>query len=565
MKMLPAIAVHYLGNRTARRNLKILGQFLLALTALVALYSVLFHVLMLWEGQSHSWLTGVYWTLTVMSTLGFGDITFHSDLGRAFSIVVLLSGTVFMLILLPFTLIQFFYAPWMEAQAASLAPRELPDGISGHVVLLDYGPVEMALIRQLNQRHFPYTVLVGEVAEALRLHDLGVHVVVGERDEPRTYQRLRLQSAALLATTHSDMVNTNVAFTARSVANETPIVATALEPASVDILKMAGCNRVLQLSEMMGRGLARRVIGRDAKSHVIGRFGGLLIAEASAAGTPLVDRTLREIRLREHAEINVVGVWERGVFSAPGPDTKITANTILLLAGTREQLDDYDSLFCIYRSNSNAVVIIGGGRVGQACAQELTEQGVDYRIIERSHDVLVGSDRLVRGDAADLEVLRKGGLMEAPAVVITTHDDDMNVYLTIYCRRLRADIQIICRSTADRNVDTLHRAGADFVMSYASMGANAIFNLLRRSDVLLVTEGLSAFEVEIPRSLAGKTLVESGIRGSTGCNVIAIKSEQGMISNPPPDTRLPLGAKMILIGSADAEKQFTSRYVTRGT
>ena len=42
------------------------------------------------EGQAHSWLTGLYWTLTVMSTLGFGDITFHSDLGRAFSIVVLM-------------------------------------------------------------------------------------------------------------------------------------------------------------------------------------------------------------------------------------------------------------------------------------------------------------------------------------------------------------------------------------------------------------------------------------------------------------------------------------------
>jgi spermidine/putrescine transport system permease protein len=54
------------------------------------------------EGQDHSWLTGVYWTLTVMSTLGFGDITFTSDLGRLFSIVVLLSGIFMLLIVLPF-------------------------------------------------------------------------------------------------------------------------------------------------------------------------------------------------------------------------------------------------------------------------------------------------------------------------------------------------------------------------------------------------------------------------------------------------------------------------------
>jgi len=152
MKILPTIFIHQLRGRAAQRNLKTLGQFLLALAALVVIYTVLFYFLMAWEGQRFSWLTGVYWTLTVMSTLGFGDITFQSDLGRAFSIVVLLSGTLFMLILLPFTFIQFFYAPWMESQAASLAPRELRLGVTGHVVLLNYGPVEVALIRQLARR-----------------------------------------------------------------------------------------------------------------------------------------------------------------------------------------------------------------------------------------------------------------------------------------------------------------------------------------------------------------------------------------------------------------------------
>jgi hypothetical protein len=61
-------------------------------------------MLMLYEGRQYSWVTGFYWTLTTMSTLGFGDITFHSDAGRLFSVVVLLSGIVFLLVMLPFTL-----------------------------------------------------------------------------------------------------------------------------------------------------------------------------------------------------------------------------------------------------------------------------------------------------------------------------------------------------------------------------------------------------------------------------------------------------------------------------
>jgi hypothetical protein len=62
------------------------------------------------EGKEYSWITGFYWTLTVMTTLGFGDITFTTDLGKIFSIVVLLSGVIFLLVLLPFTFIQFFFA-----------------------------------------------------------------------------------------------------------------------------------------------------------------------------------------------------------------------------------------------------------------------------------------------------------------------------------------------------------------------------------------------------------------------------------------------------------------------
>ena len=45
---------------------------------------------MVYEGRSYSWITGFYWTLTTMSTLGFGDITFTSDIGKIFSVVVLL-------------------------------------------------------------------------------------------------------------------------------------------------------------------------------------------------------------------------------------------------------------------------------------------------------------------------------------------------------------------------------------------------------------------------------------------------------------------------------------------
>jgi voltage-gated potassium channel len=563
MKYLPTVVLSQFQHRSGRRNLKALGKFIIFLAALVVLFSVLFHFLMAWEGREFSWITGVYWTLTVMSTLGFGDITFHSDLGRFFSIVVLMSGTVFMLILLPFTFIQFFYAPWLEAQTAALAPRELPAGTNGHVVLTNYGPVEGALVRRLVQYGYPYVILVADVAEALRLRDLDLEVMVGDLDDPQTYSHVRASSAALVAATHTDVMNTNIAFTVREVAPNTPIIASCTDAGSVDNLELAGCNFVLQMSEILGKAMARRAIGRDAKAHVIGQFGELLIAEASAAGTPLVGRTLLEIQLPQHANVNVVGVWQRGQFHNVGPDTKITATTVLLLAGTRAQLDEYDSLFCIYHASDAPVLILGGGRVGRAMARSLTEQGVEYMIVEKNADRAGDNPHVLTGDAADVDMLKAAGLMQTAVVAVTTHDDDMNVYLTLYCRRLRPDIQLISRSTKERNISTLHRAGADFVLSYASMGANAIFNTLKRTNILLLAEGLDVFTVDVPAALAGRTLGETAIRKNTQCNVVAIEGPQGLTINPDPTTVLTTDSKLMIMAGSQSQVKFLDLYLQR--
>lgn len=73
---------------------------------MVVVHSVCFMALTQLEPGERSWIGAVYWTITTMSTLGYGDITFTSDAGRLFSLWVLLSGVVYMLVLLPFFVIQ---------------------------------------------------------------------------------------------------------------------------------------------------------------------------------------------------------------------------------------------------------------------------------------------------------------------------------------------------------------------------------------------------------------------------------------------------------------------------
>ncbi len=541
----------------SRRNAQLLFRLLLTFFLLVFISTIVFHYLMELEGQHHSWLTGLYWTFTTMTTLGLGDVAFTSDLGKMFTVVVLVSGVTFLLAILPFTLIQLF-------QSTARIPRELPEGTSRHVVLTHHGPVTMALISKLTQYAYPYVLVVPDVTEAAMLRDRGIRAIVGELDDPETFRQVRVQGASLVTATATDIQNTGITYAVRQASGAVPLVCTSTSFESQEIMKLAGASHVVRLDELMGQSLGRRTIAGDAMAHVIGEIGSLVIAEATAAGTPLMGKTLRETDLRKGLGLTVVGIWEQGVYRDAEPDTRVTSSTVLVLSGTHDQIERYNELFCIYNVSDEPVVIIGGGNVGRAMGHALEERGLRYRIVERRHSGSERRDdeRVVQGDATDPETLKRAGIMKAPAVALTTHDDDINIYITGLCRYLRPDIQIISRATHERSIRTLTAAGCDFVMSYASMGSNIIFNLLNRGDILMLAEGVDAFKVPVPSALVGKTIRESRVRSETGCTIIGVSVDGEMQAPPEPNTVLVDGAEIVLLGSVASEEKFLKAYLT---
>lgn len=561
MKYLTSQLMHFVKPASSRRNVKLLLQFVGLLLLIILVFTVAFHVIMAREGQMFSWVTGFYWTMTTMSTLGFGDITFVSDTGKLFSVLVLMTGMIFLLVLLPFTFIEFFYSPWIRAQEEARAPRKVSDRMTGHVILSNFDPVSEAFIERLKKYNVPYVLVVKTLEEALRFDDEKVSVVMANIDDPSAFENLGLERAAMLVATSTDVANTSVAFTARGLARDITIVGTANSADSVDVLRLAGCDHVIQLGELLGASLARRTIAGDAQAHIIGEIDNIRVAEATAAGTPLVGKPLRESRLREKVGLTVIGIWEHGGFRVPAPDDIITETTVLVLAGTEEQMNRYNELFCIYHRSMAHVIVIGAGRVGRATGTTLAALEMDYRIVDKNPDRACQAEKFISGSGADLETLVRAGIRDAPAVIITTREDDVNIYLTIYCRKLRPDIQIIARSTMESNTHRLHRAGADFVMSYATMGAGILFNLLRKGgDVLMVAEGLNVFRMPMPAALAGRTLLQTRLRELTGCSVIALQRDGEMLMNMLPETLLNKGDGLVIIGTVDAENLFLREF-----
>jgi Trk K+ transport system NAD-binding subunit len=134
------------------------------------------------------------------------------------------------------------------------------------------------------------------------------------------------------------------------------------------------------------------------------------------------------------------------------------------------------------------------------------------------------------------------------------------LFLTILCRRLRRRLQVITRCTDHAYVDKLRRAGADLVLSYASMMANSIFNFLSPDDTLLLAEGVNLFPSEVPAAWVGVELGATMVREETGCSILVVETPEGRSINPPPDLVLPAGGKLVLIGSLKAKTRFVDTY-----
>lgn len=453
--------------------------------------------------------------------------------------------------------------------------------------------MEESLIHRSVAAGMPYVLLVEDLDEAIGLHDRGYRVMVGRLDDPETYRSARAEQAEMLLMARKDTVNTNIAFTMREVTDAGIVVATVDSPDSIDVLHLAGCDHVFHLGRLLGTALARRILAPRARSRAISRFEDLVIAEAAATDTGLVGHRLSDLDLRQTTGVSVVAIWERGELRMTAPGLEITEQTVLVLAGTDEQLEAYDQRVDQVREavaptepapaggdtpadapstspsgdqeadDEAHVVIIGGGRVGRAVAHELHESATPAVIVERLPERQRPGYDYVEGDAADIDVLRRAGIERATAVVVTTHEDDMNVYLTLYCRRLRPDIEIVGRVNVERNVSTMHRAGADFVLSYASAGATAVWNLLPHGKTVLLAEGLVVFRVPMPSSLAGRCLADLDIPAQTGARVIGLARDDGeTTTRVDPHASLPAGGHLLLIGDEESEGRFTQRHVT---
>ena len=215
-------------------------------------------------------------------------------------------------------------------------------------------------------------------------------------------------------------------------------------------------------------------------------------------------------------------------------------------------------------------IICGYGRIGRIVAREFQRQQVPLVVIERDPQrlqaAMADGALAVEADASREDVLKRVGIERARGLIAAVGSDAENVYAVLTARVLRPDLFIVSRAETEDAMLKLKRAGADRVISPYQIGAAQMAQTALRPavvDFVALATGtdnleLSMEEVAIPpaSALAEVTLIDANLRQRFGVIVVGIqRGSRHMEFNPPPDSTIHAGDKLVVLGRADSLKQ----------
>ncbi len=218
----------------------------------------------------------------------------------------------------------------------------------------------------------------------------------------------------------------------------------------------------------------------------------------------------------------------------------------------------------------NHYIICGFGRIGHLICREFQSRPTPFVIVEKDPHHIERLDRegylYVEGDATDDDTLLAAGIDHAKGLITAVTSDTDNVYITLTARGLNPKLFILARAGEEGSEKKLMRAGASKVISPYTIGANRMAQAILRPSVVDFIEIATASEhlelqieeiaIAADSVLAGKNLVDSGVRQSMGIIIVGIKQTDGkMIFNPPPNKVIEPGSVLIILGQRKSISQ----------
>jgi voltage-gated potassium channel len=314
----------------------------MAVIASLLLGTVTFHLLEGW-----SILDSLYVTAQTVTTVGFGDLTPRTPLGRVFATLFMVVGVGIVLYALTSTVQSIVHSELFAQYGHSRKMNKMRD----HFIICGAGRVGSHLIRSLRAVDGVFLVIESDQRKVEALMDMGVPVLLRDATLEESLLEAGVAHARGLATClPDDADNVYVVLTARDLNPGIHIVARAAEEQAESKLIRAGANRVVAPTiiggHRMAMALTKPAVGDFLDSitanHLELGFEQLEVGPDSS----LVSRKLSETVIRSELNIVIVSIRrdDGEIIFNPSGETKIEGGDMLIAIGNSESLSRLNAL-----------------------------------------------------------------------------------------------------------------------------------------------------------------------------------------------------------------------------
>jgi Trk K+ transport system NAD-binding subunit len=461
------------------------------------------------EGKPRSFWQSFEWAGESLSTTGYGE-----DSKWAHPLMVILVVAVqFAGVFLVFLIIPIFLIPFLEERFEEKVPRVASDKVRDHVIVFGFGPTVETLLVRLRDANVATLVVETNETTARAMMEREQAVVFTRSDED-ALTGARVDAARAIVTNGTDQENAAMVLRARQMGFTREIYAFVENPNHRKPMELAGATAVYTPRHIVAAALAAHASDRlSPRLPGLEDVDGLQRREVRIPPA-LGGKTLRELAL----PCAVVGIWRRShLVTRCGPDEVLETGAVLELVGTAEALDEAATILGARLLHGEGTFVIAGfGEVGRKVHELLRDVDEDVRVIERA----AGPNVDVTGDVLDTSMLERAGVPSARALILALDSDDSTLFATVIARDLAPDVPIIARVNHARNLDNMHRAGADFALSIADVSGQMLSARLLGRHARVREEHRRVMRVD-GASVKGRTPAE--LAEAEGRTVLAIQ------------------------------------------